>query len=350
MSYLDDWLKWVVSASVLGGLLVVAGAASASPWLLGAEELVVSTQFGHQEADEQYLGDGGPEPYPLDGRYRTSSFTTHFRYGLTEEFELALSIPFKSVSYDAEPVILPGEGDDDLDDYQGRNFDFSREETGVGDVDVAARYQLKDGRTAGAVELNVNLPTGYERPGGTFGREPTDVESFEEDQAAIVRPENVMGAASLGDGQVDLEALFLGGAMVTQRTFLRFDGGYKLRTRGGGDQVVGRLKAGQMLGERVLLQVGSSVEYAVQEGDSIGVSVDAQDPELPAEEYDEVDNLTLRELPLDYDLWTATAGVIVRATDTVEAEIAYTRTLWGRNVARTHGFFVGIGTKFDLSQ
>ncbi len=155
---------------------------------------------------------------------------------------------------------------------------------------------------------------------------------------------------TLGDGQVDLGLSMLFGVSFPSRTFLRLDLGYDLRLGGAGDQVVGSFKAGQLLGQRVLLYADTRLAYAWQEGRVIGVSVAAIDPTLPASEYGGLNNLALREVTLDRDWLELAVGGIVKITDSVEINIGYNRTLWGRNTSLVQSVYVTLGVRTSVAE
>ncbi len=134
-------------------------------------------------------------------------------------------------------------------------------------------------------------------------------------------------------------------------TFVRADIGYELRSAGLADQFTAEAKVGQLLFRKLLVFAGAQFEHSVEDGRVIGVCVAAIDPELPANEYIGLNNLTLRELRLERDILNLDVGGIVRVLGEVEIGASYNRTLWGRNVARIQSFsaFVGVSTDLQLA-
>lgn len=335
-----------IAAATLLLAFVLPASAAASPWLLRANEFVVQGRYDFQRATDEFLDEGEAQAFPLDGIYQASTFETTARLGILDDYELELSLPVKVVSYKADPVILlpAPEGSEGIDYYQENVLDLSRTRAGVGDVRLTGRFQIFRGRVASSFELSGKFPTGYDGPSGTFGDNPKDAEDFLANAGTFVSPENIEDDVTLGDGQLDIRGAFLFGVAFPTQTFLRLDAGYELRLAGAGDQVVGGLRMGQVLGKHVLVSVGAYGEKAIQDGDVIGVSVAAQDPNLPAEDYLGTENLALREVRLDRDSLTVSGGVIVRLTSNVEASLDYGRIVAGRNIAevQTVSFSIGV--------
>lgn len=330
-------------------LLAAPSAARASPWVLQEDTVVLSGRFDFQHADREFRDTADAEAFPLSGEFQSTTFVTSLRLGLVERFELEMSIPLRSVSYTSNPVILlPGDDTQGIDYYQENTIDLSEQTFGVADIRMAGRYQFLEGPVVSAVELSVKTPTGYEGPSGTFGDSPKDAEDFKANVGRYVQPGNVEDDVTLGDAQLDLGADILVGWSFPTRTFLRLDAGYRLRLGGAGDQIVGNFQIGQSLSRRVFIKAGTRIGYSVQDGDVIGVSVAAEDPSLPAEDYGGLENLKLREVPLEHDRLSINAGISVRVTDDVDTLLSYSRVLWGRNTALTQTVSLGVGVAFDI--
>ncbi|MCA9550180.1 MAG: hypothetical protein KC933_09100 [Myxococcales bacterium] len=333
-------------------LLLSPGLAEASPWTLGRGQLLLQGSFDFQVADSEFIHEGGERRFPLRGRYTGTTFTVGARVGVADSLELELSLPLRVVSYTSDPVILvPYSGDDPagaLAHYQANLVDFSQASVGVGDLQVAGRYQLLRGPVALATELRVKAPTGYEGPQGTFGRQPETVEAFVEQQAELVRPDRVRDDVTLGDAQLDLSAQLLLGAAFATGTFLRASGGYNLRLGGAGDQVLGDLRVGQALGQAILLYAGGRVAYTVQAGKSVGVSIAAVDPGLPAAAYTGGANTLPYVRRLETSAVDVGGGFIWRVAPQVELNVGYSRTVWGRFTTATHSASVGLAVRRDI--
>ncbi len=327
--------------------------AGASPWTLPAGDAAFVGTFDFEVADEEYLDDGGARPFPLEGRYRATTYTAAARFGLTDRFELEIALPVKQVTYTSDPVVLlpaPDGTASPFDYYQENVIDLSRSVTGLGDLRISARYQLFRGPVVGAFELGLKSPTGYAPPAGTFGDRPASREAFLADVGRFVAPENVQDDVTLGEGQFDVVPGFLLGWAGRHGTFVRLDTGFAVRLGGAGDELRGGLKVGQLVGGALVLYAGVDAEYAVTDGKVIGISVAAQDPELPAVEYGGVNNLDLREVRLEHDRVRLAPGAIIRVAPGVEINLAYSRTLFGRNTAAIQGFSVGVGMRTRLAE
>lgn len=320
-------------------------------WTLPRGDLAIVVGYDYQFATQEYRDRGERRTnFPLNGRYSASNLTIGARAGITDALEFELIVPVKLVSFTADPVILlePGMGAGGIDFFQENIIDLSQTQRGLGDIYLSARYSLLRSSVAIAAEWRLKAPTGYQAPQGTFGADPRDRETFVENVGSVVDPSNVQDDVTLGDGQVDLQTSLLFGAAFPTRTFLRGDVGYNARLGGAGHQVVGSLKLGQFISSRLLLYVEGRIAYTVTEGDVYGVSVAAEDPDLPAVEYQGLNNLLLREVRLERDVINISAGAIVRVTDEVEINAGFARTLWGRNTAVITTLFLSAGVRTTL--
>lgn len=339
---------------LLPALLLFPSLAIASPWGLPQGTVIIEGRYDYSVADKEFLDEGGAVVYPLNGRYAASTYTLDARIGFTNKLEFELSVPIRQVTYTADPVIL-FEGPT-LDFYQENIINLSRSETGLGDINISGRYNLAKGQFAAALELKLKTPTGYDPPSGTFGDRPDSAEAFfaqAMDQAAgqgppLVTPGNVQDDVTLGDGQVDLQGSVLLGYALRSGTFFRLDTGWRQRFGDAGDQLVGSFRAGQLLWGRLLLLAGAEFEYTIVDGEIIGVSVAAEDPTIPAEQYGGFGNLLLREVRLERDALTIPVGAIVRASDNVEISGTYSHVLLGRNTAATRTISIGVGVRTDM--
>lgn len=333
-------------------LLLLPLPLAASPWVLPEGQLVVVGRYDYETADEEFLDEGSAVAYSLNGRLVATTYAIDIRLGTLKNFELALMLPLKQVTYTADPVILLDDGGvmPAIDFYQENVLDFSQSSTGLGDVELTGRYQLFRSMLVGAAELSLKTPTGYEKPAGTFGRKPRNQEDFLAGVGTFVRPDNVTDDVTLGDGVLDVGAGLLLGWAGAQGTFVRLDTGYHLRFGGASHLVTGRFRVGQLLLGRLLVFGGVDGEVSVTDGDVIGVSVAADNPELPAADYGGLENLKLREVRLERDRLGASGGAILRLTDVIEVNGAYTHVLWGRNTSASRVISLGVGVRTDLGQ
>jgi hypothetical protein len=349
---------------VLGAALAVLAAlappsrARASPWTLKRGQGALSASYLYQTADSEWFARDDARfttarRFPLRGRYDASTIQLGVRVGVTDALELELGVPFRLVSYASDPVLLlPNDPPaptplEELDAYQRNIINLGRSVTGIGDVAAAARLRLLPQPIALATELRLKIPTGYRGPEGTFGARPESVDEFLANPGLYARPENVRDDVTLGDGQFDAALSLLAGYALPSRTFFRVDLGYNLRFGGAADQFLASLRAGQLIADRVLVYAGVSLTYATERGRVIGVSVAAEDPELPAQEYAGLTNLYLREVRLERDALDVGVGAIVKVTDTTELNAAFLRTVWGHNTAVTNAFALSVAVRSD---
>lgn len=323
--------------ATLVALLLLPQLANASPWTLPKNKLVVWASADYQFARQEFLDSNTAQNFPLRGQLDATSISVGARIGLTDRLELEVSLPFRVVSYRSDPVLLVAQPESSalssLDFYQENVIDLSRTVSGVGDFRFTPRVRLFKAPVAVAFEFGIKAPTGYDGPAGTFGDRPSSQEAFLADVGRFVAPENVQDDVTLGDAQLDLSPRLLLGYALRTGTFFRGALGYDLRLGGAGDQIYAELKAGQVLHPRLLVYAGVNLVYAVQTGRVIGVSVAAEDPDVPARDYGGLDNLRLREVTLDRDALDLSGGVIVRMSPAFEVNVGLQRTLWGRNTS-----------------
>jgi hypothetical protein len=337
----------------LGGAVLLPAPAAAGPWTLPEGQLVVGLGYDFQIANREWFGlEGEPSArrvFPLNGQYTASSLTLGLRAGFTDQLEFELQVPVRLVSYLSDPVLLLEEPVSEamrgLDFYQENIIDLGRDAVGVGDIVLAGRWGWSRWPVATSTELRIKTPTGYRGPAGTFGESPESAEVFAADPTRFVNPDNVRDDVVLGDGQLDIALIQHVGAAFDTRTFVRAELGYNLRLGGAGDQLLAALRAGQLLGDVILLYAGAQLALTVENGRFIGVSVAAQDPGLPAADYGGLTNILLRELRLQYDAVQVSGGAILRILPNVELNAGYFRTVWGRNTAAVQGFAISLAVR-----
>lgn len=329
--------------------LLAPVAAEASPWTLPAGSLVLSGTYTYQTATQEYFERDGARNYPLNGSYTGTNWALALRAGLTDRFEVEASIPLRLVNYSSDPVVLlarpPGSTESEMAFYQRNVVNLSRAAAGIGDINLAGRYQLVRQPFVLATELRLKIPTGYASPVGTFGAQPQSAAEFAAAIERYGRPSNVQDDVTLGDGQTDIQASMLWGYALPSRTFFRVDLGFNLRLGGAGDQVVGAVRMGQQIADVLLFYAHVQGAFSVDNGRFIGVSVAAIDPDLPAAQYGGTRNLLLRELRLERDVVEVGGGVILRFTREVELNTGVSRVLWGRNTAAITQVSVGIAVR-----
>lgn len=326
----------LLTSCITLGALGMSVTAYASPWTLPQHEVVLSTSMSFSNASEEYLNDGARQIFPLNGQFRSTSLNLGLRYGITSNLELEVQSTFKQLSYEADSVILDLVPED-LTRDQARNaiIDFDSSRMGAGDLQAALRYNVWRGVVMVTPELSLKVPLGYDKPTGTF----TNIDRYlsGQDESPIVADD-----ATLGDGQVDVQAsLLLGTFFPWTRTFLRGDAGFRYRFDSPGNQFVANVKAGQFLSDRVVAFVGLRYAKTVTDGEVIGLSFVDTNPSQPAEDYVFAGNVEARDLTLDRDFTVLEAGVIF-PLDKIELQLGYEQLLTGQNVSRIQSFLFGV--------
>lgn len=151
---------------------------------------------GFGEIDGRSLGDGTlvstatklrSEPAPFDVetltlRVRADTITFAGNYGVTEELDLSVAIPFVRLNISGER----------FDTYRGRRFlqaGASVSASGLGDVVVRGKYSVfRDGGSGVAIGSELRLPTGNEDNllgASGFGFQPRVMASYESGNVAI---------------------------------------------------------------------------------------------------------------------------------------------------------------------
>ena len=151
---------------------------------------------GFGEIDGRSLGDGTlvstatklrSEPAPFDVetltlRVRADTITFAGNYGVTDELDLSVAVPFVRLNISGER----------FDTYRGRRFlqaGASVSASGLGDVVVRGKYNVfRDGGSGVAIGSELRLPTGNEDNllgASGFGFQPRVMASYESGNVAI---------------------------------------------------------------------------------------------------------------------------------------------------------------------
>ncbi|MBA2662699.1 MAG: hypothetical protein H0U74_10420 [Bradymonadaceae bacterium] len=320
-------LSQLFAAGVALAVLAHAAPASASPWTLPQDELVIGFNYTYQGATSEYLADGTYQDFPLEGQFLSHTMHIGSRYGFTPRFEGAVDLVFKQVTYQALPLILggPDEGSA-LSAWNDSIIDFNTVRLGAGDFHFHGRYNLRRGLVMITSETSIKLPTGYEQPQGTF-----------DEMTGEVR-----GQATMGDGQTDLtQSLLVGAYVPATGGFARLDMGLRLRFGSPGHQAVAGAKIGQPLGSNLVVFAGARGHYTLTEGEQIGVTMVAVDPAVARSQFS-LANVRAVPLRLDSDQLTLEGGALIRL-GTIELAVNYGYTAWGRNTAAVHSLTIGTG-------
>ena len=345
ISKLKGVIKRFSSLIVLMSLIIVSSA-YANPWLLPPNTVVISGRYDYAYANQEFLAnDGTLSPFSLNGEYQASSYTLGTRIGISEYIEIEASLPFKSVSYEADPLILLASEEAmgaAFDFYQENIINFNQTTMGLGDLALAARFKLSSYPIASSLELRVTAPTGYKSPEGTFGSDPSTVNDFISQAGELASPENIRDDVTLGDGVFSFQPILHLGYGTASGFFVRTSAGIQFRNQGAGNLFAGELKAGQLFTSWLLVYTGIYTERTITKGRPIGVSVAAENARLPANQYMGLSNLKPIVVNLDRDQLMLPMGILFRPLPTVDLVFSYTPILSGRNVAKSHTISVGV--------
>jgi hypothetical protein len=316
--------------------LLLPRPATASPWTLPRAGGAVGLKADFQFANHEWLLSGDYQAFPLQGRYFSANLRLGARYGITDRFEIGASLALSHVQYEADEVFLGAPVGPEFDDLTSNAdvvdnvLSFDRRATGISDVELMVRYRItppKMWRFTAAPEIHFKIPTGYRKPGGTFG----DDGELADD-------------VTLGDGQLDITFRMHAGVAPHPRLFLRGDVGFRLRLFGPGQQVVGGLKFGGRIGAFLIPYIGADIEHTVNQGKVIGTSIQTASPDKPAREL-RAEDLVMTEYRLDRTALRPAVGVIF-SFPKYELEIGYATIAWGVNVAQLHVVQLGGAVKW----
>ena len=321
----------------------------ASPWLLPPNTMSVSAQYDYAYADQEYLATSGQlTPFSLNGEYIANTFTLGTRLGIAKNFEIAFRLPFKVVTYEADPVILLESSDNNPRDfYQDNVINFNQSTMGLGDLQLATRFQIFTYPIATSLEFAITTPTGYTSPSGTFGDRPQDIDQFVAQVGEIARPENIQDDVTLGDGVFTFTPTLHVGYGSSFGFFMRWSTGVRVRNQDAGDLLISEFKMGQFLKSWLLIYAGAYHEYTLVKGRPLGISVAAIDASLDAREYSGLTNLKPILVTLDRDQLIVPIGALFKVSKKVDLTCTYGAVVWGRNVAKSHIMSIGMNILSD---
>ena len=312
-------------------LLLAPTSALASPWVAKDGTTVLSVSAGADFATSEFLPDGKHQGFPLDGNFNSYYLEVSGRRGFPLGFEVNLKATLKGVSYRADPVLLVLDEKNPpstLQEHRDAVIDFNEQAFGLADIQLGVAHQHLLALLRIASHLILKVPAGYDKPSSTFRDDTPSAANVQDDVA-------------LGDGQVDLEySLRLGYMVPPTKTLLELDAGYRVRFGGPGHQFAGLFKLGQFITKYVLVYAGVEAAVTLFDGDELGKTFVAKDPEVPARLF-QVGNIEAIPMTLDRDYLMIRAGVIVRVLKR-EWVLNFSHVAWGQNVARTTGFSLGV--------
>lgn len=344
--------------------LLCAAPAWANPFTLPERKLAIDVSYGFDSATSFYSVTGERQVFSLGGRFTASSVLAGIRYGILDMLEAQLRTSYKVPVYTATPIhLFPSPAASSAGQLTASTINFSGQDAGLSDVYVGLSFSPLRRVVNLAFEAEAKIPTGYRAPSGTLcsSLDPDTVRSLVrssilDPSRPQVTPDLFCNGATLGDGQADVMlALQLGRYIARTRTLLRADAGMNFRFGGPGQQVIGNVKVGESIGDRLVLYAGARVAYTVNVGSPIGTTIDAAQPDAPASSYpgepvdrsrpqspDELDRLLVYNVASrDRSYVFIDAGAILRLTGALELRVAYSRALWGINFPEINSLQIG---------
>ena len=146
--------------------IAVPGRAEATPFTLPAQRLAVDLSYNYDEAGSQWTVAQQHGPFPLNGHFSSSSVQLGVRYGILDNLEVQLRSAYKIATYYRQPdppVQHPGTNPTPnvLDDQV---FNFSGQESGVGDIYAGLSYRPFWRHVNAAIEAEIKIPYRLPRP------------------------------------------------------------------------------------------------------------------------------------------------------------------------------------------
>jgi len=286
----------------------------------------------------EWLINGNYQSFPLNGRFFGANLRASARYGITDRLEIGGEFALTHVQYDSDEIYFGADLVPNFDEVTSNAeiaaniTSLDRRVTGLGDIQLYARYRLTPDslwRFVATPELHFKIPTGYERPAGTFSDDDFS--------------EGVADDVTLGDGQIDITALMHFGLIPHPRWFNRFSVGFRLRLFGPGQQVLASYKTGVRIGTFLIPYGELAITHSVTEGKVVGTTFATNRPETPAAEFG-ADDLLLLEWRADRSHLQPRFGVIF-VQPKWEVDISFTTTVWGINVAQAQVVSMGVTVK-----
>ncbi len=184
---------------ILGCFFLWSGKVYAGAWTLKRGQLGVKFSLSYQKTDERYysritpcpLGhtctrSGQRVPFAFDGESRFTGLFADVNYGLTDEIEFDLQIPFFDIAFT-----------DDVNPLRPKTAD-------IGDIRFGLRYRYLSSPVVSTLAIAAKAPTGF----------------FNKDAEVV----------PIGDGQWDLEFMGeFGKSLWPAPAYLNLDLGYRIR-------------------------------------------------------------------------------------------------------------------------
>ncbi len=311
-----------------------AGPALAGPWSLAPGEYYSEFRAGVFVTGSYYDANGDIRGLFGRGQIEEHSLLSYTELGWKKRVSFLLGIPGKSVTRRFGA---------------GADTSYRPTATGLADGLVGLRFNLANGRTGLAIELDWKPPLGYERnqfltlslshaDSVRFGDTDGDGDSLDTNrmrQELVSRALARAGSPVLGDGQQDLALLLhLGKALPSG--FVQASGGYRYRFEEPSDQIVASADLGVWVRRSWLIAGRYEGEIAAARLRRRFGRTNVLEVNLSV---DEADRLT------DRDRHRFGPMLVYRVDDRLDLIASSLHTVAGNNVLHTHEFFVGVAFK-----
>lgn len=258
--------------------LFFVGACFAGAWTEQKGKLYDRVSFNYYFADEAFDGSSISKSFSANGKYRDFNLGNYIEYGLTDKLTLISSMYIKHI-----------QKKDDLEDTKT---------TGVGDIDLAAKYKLSEGKWGVlSTQALVKIPEAYDKH----------------------------AQLPLGNGQYDLEFRMLYGRSLWPYLpgYCNFELGYRIRFGDPSDELRYLVEFGSDITKSLYGRVKLDGIYTMNNGSKLDVSGNPT----------ATNNFNLGKLDM-------TVGYRIFKRWSLEAE--YTPEIYGKNTAAgaTYSFAV----------
>ncbi|MBH25726.1 MAG: hypothetical protein CMH57_15070 [Myxococcales bacterium] len=312
---------------------------------------VLQLQYRTEFADREFLPDGTNQDFPLNGEFSSQSAELTLRRGLGMDMEVSLKAVYKSIDFTSDPLYITAPAEDGSNDINGDGrvaispvFSFSDQVHGLQDIFLSIRYNAINSFILVTPELELKVPSGYDKPTGTFrDGDPGLLSASEASDVIPMGEPPIQDDFTLGDGQVDLTGQLLFGTFISAtQTFARANVGFRLRFNGPGEQVIWGVKAGQLIGKHLALFAEINGTHTVIDGDTIGQSFATREPDEEAEGF-RLETFDVIDLTQDRDFIDVGGGVILKF-DRYEFIFSGGKIIDGSNIAEL--VFANLGTVY----
>ena len=217
-------------------LLVVAPlTAAAGPWSLAPGDFFAELRGGVGNGDSYHDWEGERQTLFRGGEHEERALASYVEMGWTKRFSIVLGMPVQSVTrrFATDPL--------------------RPTTTGFGDGLFGLKYNLANGNTAMALQLDWRPPLGYQRDLGLTAADSLDCGDADGDGDSLdTNCARQVGNARLGEGVQDVTlALHVGTTFGSG--FFQAAGGYRYRFEDPDDQIAVTGDAGWWFGRSLLL-------------------------------------------------------------------------------------------------